>query len=174
LSTEIKTINQIHGSIDFPNTIVSETDINIFREELSNLVELGFFWLLLPEPEPSENNVLLVETIGKAIVLDPEIRRFVKIKDFISLKKLLYTKLHIDDSTKLQLVKDTTGQQKIPLWFHYRQHRLIASYFGKVLAACKRNKFPKSSFKLLENNNNSTGVRLLWSKLRSIQERRNI
>lgn len=157
LSTEIKTINQIHGSIDLPNTIVSETDINIFKEELSNLAEpVGFSWLLQPEPEPSEGNEVLVETIGN-IVLDPEIRSLVQIKDFISLKKLLFTKLHINDSTILQLAKATTGQQKNPLWFHYRQHRLTASNFGKVLAACKRNKFPKSLFTLLENNN-ITGV----------------
>lgn len=58
LSTEIKTINQIHGSIDFPDTVVSETDINIFKKEISNLTELvGFSWLLQLEPEPSENNI---------------------------------------------------------------------------------------------------------------------
>jgi len=157
LSTEIKTINQIYGSIDFQDTIVSETDIKIFIEEIYNLAEpVGFSWLLQPEPEPSENNIALVETIG-VIILDPEIRRLVRMKNFISLKKLLFTKLHINDSTILQLVKDTTGQQKNPLWFHYRQHRLTASNFGIVLAACKRNKFPKSLFKKLKNNN-ITGV----------------
>jgi len=95
-------------------------------------------WLLQPEPEPFENNVVLV------IVLDPEIRRLVKIKDFISLKKLLYTKLHIDDSTILQLVKNTTGQTKILYGFIIgkRQHRFTARNFGKVLSAYKRNKFP--------------------------------
>ncbi|KAL4153494.1 hypothetical protein QTP88_001327 [Uroleucon formosanum] len=124
---KIKTINQIHGSIDFPDTVVSETDINIFKKEISNLTEL------------------VVETIG-VIILDPEIRRLVRMKDFISLKKSLFTKLHINDSTILQLVTDTTGQLKNPLWFHYRQHRLTASNFGISL------------FKPLENNNNITGV----------------
>ena len=76
---------------------------------------------------------------------------------------MLYTKLRINDSTILQLVKDTTGRQKNLLWFHYsdyRQHRLTASNFGKVIAACKRNKFPKSIFKQWKilNNNNITGV----------------
>lgn len=64
LPTEIKTINQIHGSINFPSNIESETNKNIFKEELSNLAEsVGFSWLLQPEPEPSENNKALVETI---------------------------------------------------------------------------------------------------------------
>lgn len=157
MSSEIKTIKQIHGIIDFPDTIVSETDINIFKEEISNLAEpVGFSWLLQPEVEPSENNIALVETIG-VIILDPEIKHLVRMNDFISLKKLLFTKLYVNDSTILQLVKDTTGQQKNPLWFHYRQHRLTASNFGIVLAACKINKFPKSLFKQLENNN-ITGV----------------
>jgi len=160
LSTEILNhyVFGIHRSIDFSNTHVSETDINIFKEEISNLAEpVGFSWLLQPEPESSENNIALVKTIG-VIILDPEIRHLVRMKDFISLKKLLFTKYHIDDSTILQLVKGTTGQQKNPSWFHYRQHRLTASNFGKVIAACKRNKFPKSLFKQLENNNNIPGV----------------
>lgn len=36
-SIGIKTINQIHSNIDFTDTIVAETDINIFIEELTNL-----------------------------------------------------------------------------------------------------------------------------------------
>lgn len=47
-------------------------------------------------------------------------------------------------------LKTLQDGKKNLLWFHYsdyRQHRLTASNFGKVIAACKRNKFPKSLFK---------------------------
>jgi len=119
----------------------------------------GFSWLLQPEPEPFENNVVLV------IVLDPEIRRLVKIKDFISLKKLLYTKLHIDDSTILQLVKNTTGQTKILYGFIIGNIDLQLVILEKYYLLIKEIS-SQSLFKLLENNNNITGVQ--WGNTNEI------
>lgn len=50
-------------------------------------------------------------------------------------------------------------------WLIARKHRLTASNFGAVLAACKRNRYPSSLFKkLVEGYDLSTALAVQWGK----------
>jgi len=158
-STEdIKTISDIYGKFECPDVNVSEKDISCFQQTLTNLsFPTGFSWLFKPEPDPVKLPTVLIEAI-RSILLNKQCKDLVKSKDFCKFKTYFLTKCSITDALVLQIVNDTVGQHKNNLWFTYRKNRLTASHFGKVLACCKRNKFPNSLYKSLNNDTNLNGV----------------
>ncbi|XP_030758040.1 uncharacterized protein LOC115883769 [Sitophilus oryzae] len=79
--------------------------------------------------------------------------------------KYLKEKCAIDDAHIEYIAEITTGQSQNEKWFLLRKHRLPASNFGTILAACQRNRFPDSLFKTLTGSYSPEGVKAIqWGK----------
>lgn len=118
---------------------LTEQEIEEFRKKLSIFDgAVGFSWLLSPECEASDKNLV------------------------IDIEELLFSELYNDSTNKVQffeetmkisdediehIAKETVGQASNSKWLIARKNRLTASNFGVVLAARRRNRYPPSLFK---------------------------
>lgn len=157
-TVDVKTISEIYGSFECPDINVTEQDFSCFQKSLTNLsFPTGLSWLLQPEPDPVKCPTILIEAIHN-ILLDKQCTDLVKTKDFPKLKLYFFQKCVINEFLIQQIANDTIGRHKNNLWFTYRKNRLTASHFGQILASCRKNRFPKSLFKSLDNNKDLNGL----------------
>ncbi|KAG5869223.1 hypothetical protein JTB14_035659 [Gonioctena quinquepunctata] len=101
---------------------------------------VGFTWLFSSEPEATTES--LVVGIEGVIFHETYFKTVDKMK-------YICEKLQMSHEKILKVAELTIGQAQTEKWLVCRKHRLTASNFGVVLGACKRNRFPKSSFKRL-------------------------
>lgn len=125
--------------------------------KLSNHI-VGFSWLLKPEPINHSNDIVHLLPL-ESVLFSKEFECAIDKREFISnLFKL--------DQNKIEKIATyTNGQSENIKWSLYRQYRITASNFHKVLKCINRNKFPPSLFKTLLGNYNLNSVRSIqWGK----------
>ncbi|KAK5643912.1 hypothetical protein RI129_007757 [Pyrocoelia pectoralis] len=120
---------------------VTEQHLNSFYKSIKEFGPTGIAWLLSPEPEvkPSELQIPNVE----ALLFSKEYH------DATNKKLFLIEKFKVSIDNILYVNQLTIGQGDNPLWLIAKKNRLTASNFGKILNACRRNKYPPSLFKTL-------------------------
>lgn len=120
--------------------VLTNIEIEKFREDLGAAGVVGFSWLLQPEQQ-----IRIMPTI-------PQIEDIIMSREFLSsTEKNVYfqEKCALEDDIISDIERLTVGQTANENWLIMRKFRLTASKFGAVLAACSRNKFPPSLFKSL-------------------------
>lgn len=139
---EIKSIDDLYpdNSVVFNNTTC---DLKaLFLKNIKETKQVvGFTWLLSPEPPKTESEILLLENV----IFSNEFRLEENKIDFLN--KLF----KIDLNQIKQIANKTIGQSENIKWSLYRQYRLTASNFHKILMCMRKNKpiFPISLYKTL-------------------------
>lgn len=133
----------------------NQDEISNFREELGSANPVGFTWYLLPEPLARSDWIPSIEEI---IFSEEYIKAQNKEEFFLE-------KCSVTETTVAQVHSKTIGQASNENWLIARKYRLTSSKFGPVIAACKRNKYPKSLFKNLLEGYDLSGIQALqWGK----------
>lgn len=158
-TSEVKTLSHLYPDKNTNYCAVkrkvTNDEVDAFLKDLGTEV-VGFTWLL--RPEVSEKTLRIIPQIEDLIFSS----EYQKSNDKIALFEnyCLITQNIIGEVAKL-----TIGQSTNELWQVARKHRLTASKFGKVLAACKRNKFPPSLFTHLMEEYDLSSIRAVqWGR----------
>lgn len=160
----IKTIEEMYPLPekyeDYICTTINNTDemkSTVYKKlsESEKQHSVGLTWLLSPEPSMQNS-------------LPHELKTIFNSQDFLQAENkrtFLEEKAKIDEESKLFISKITLGQIMSKEWNVLRQDRLTASNFGKVLNACKRNKYPPSLFQQICGEYNLDGVKsVMWGR----------
>lgn len=130
-------------------------EITTFKNQLGTSNPVGFTWWLMPTP--TEKNLQI-----------PSIEDIIFSKEYAnsSNKDIFFMdKCKVSQDTIVSVHKLTVGQGTNAYWLMARKYRITSSKFGAVLAACKRNKFPKSLFKGLMEGYDLSGVQAIqWGR----------
>lgn len=122
---------------------IKEECVAKFMENLKLCGPTGLGWILSPEPQTAQENV--VPVIEDLILSEG----FLKVDDK---RKYLSAKLILTDNNIKRVAALTVGQTNNPLWLIARKHRLTASNFGRIIKAHRRSRFPPSLFQTLTGN----------------------
>ena len=108
---------------------VQAQDREAFHSVLSKCdYNLGFTWLLSPEPD--------APSVASAIV--PSMEKHIFCEQFYSASnkaQYLQDVARVTATEVKRVAEITVGQANNPLWFLARKYRLTANNFGKVMAA---------------------------------------
>nr|CAH7769220.1 unnamed protein product [Callosobruchus chinensis] len=134
---------------------VTSSEIEAFKNSLSQNAPVGFSWWLLPEPS---HDLMFLPNIEDIIFCD-------EYATAVNKHEYLIEKCSLTEETIKNVEKMTIGQSNNANWLVARKYRLTSSKFGAVIAAYKRNKYPKSLFKGLLEGYDLSGVQAIqWGK----------
>lgn len=155
----IKTVEEMYPiSKNYMCTTVHNTD-NLKEEIYNKLREkkcsISLSWLLSPEPNVQDS---LPHDIGS-------IFNSLEYLQATNKRVFLEEKARIDEEGRHFISEITVGQTASKEWSVLRQNRLTASNFGRVLNACKRDKYPPSLFKQICGEYNLDGIKsVMWGR----------
>lgn len=130
-------------------------EVEQFRKDLGHANTVGFTWYLRPEPSPAINIIPSIESIIFSIEYTTSLDK----------ENYFVEKCKVTQSVIAQVHEMTVGQADNENWLIARKYRLTSSKFGAVIAACKRNKYPKSLFTHLVEGYDLSGVQAVqWGK----------
>lgn len=122
----------------------AEEHAEVFKKDLDTIDHnCGLLWLMGDAPRSEDLN--LVKSIQDIIYSE-------EYSGSENRQQFLEVQLRLSKETIREVADKTTGQIDNPTWLISRKHRLTTSNFGEILAACRRNKFPKSLFDRLTGN----------------------
>nr|CAH7763522.1 unnamed protein product [Callosobruchus chinensis] len=134
---------------------VTSSEIEAFKNSLSQNAPVGFSWWLLPEPS---DDLIFLPNIEDIIFCD-------EYATAVNKHEYLIEKYSLTEETIKNVEKMTIGQSNNANWLVARKYRLTSSKFAAVIAAYKRNKYPKSLFKGLLEGYDLSGVQAIqWGK----------
>ncbi|KAE9539720.1 hypothetical protein AGLY_004972 [Aphis glycines] len=156
----ICTINELNP--DKSNFVIKKINFDIkqmcFEKLKSSNHVVGFTWLLTPELRNSLQNVSSLPPL-ESVLFSEELRKILDKKQFLN------HYFNLDFKQIEEIAAQTEGQSDNIKWSFYRQYRITASNFSKVLKSVKRNRYLPSLFKTLIGSYNLEFHRsVLWGK----------
>jgi len=156
----ICTIDELYP--DKSNSVIKKINCDIkqmcFEKLKSSNHVVGFTWLLTPEPSNSLQNVSSLPPL-ESVLFSEEFRKTLDKKQFLN------HYFNLDFKQIEEIAAQTVGQSDNIKWSFYRQYRITASNFSKVLKSVKRNRYPPSLFKTLIGSYNLESYRSVqWGK----------
>lgn len=149
------TIDELYP--DKINSVIKKINCDIkqicFDKLKSSNHVVRFTWLITPEPNDSLKNIVMSLPPLESVLFSEEFRKTLDKKQF------LYNFFNLDLTQIKEIAAQTVGQSENIKWSFYRQYRITASNFSRVLKSVKRNKYPPSLFKTLIGSYNLDSFR---------------
>lgn len=76
-----------------------------------------------------------------------------------SKKSIIFSKLYLDDTVRINLMKETIRQNESPFWIDERRKRLTVSHFGYVCNKLPKTRYDSIMKNILYNNLETDGMK---------------